>query len=54
VVKITSMPTILPNVVGSYDELYNDDLRIDVTVYYSKSNLLTKRIHVVDFIRARQ
>ena len=52
-VKITSIPSILPNVPGSYDELYNDDLRIEVTISYSKTNLLIKKVKTVDFIRAR-
>lgn len=54
VVKVTSIPSIVPNIPGSYDELYNDDLRIEVTVSYSKSNMLTKRVKAIDFIRARQ
>jgi type II secretory pathway pseudopilin PulG len=52
-VKVTSIPSILPNVSGSYDEMYNDDLRIEVTVSYSRSNFLTKKVKAVDFIRAR-
>lgn len=55
VVKVTSIPAIAPApALGvTYDEIYNDDLRIEVEVSYSKSNSLTKKIKVVDFIRAR-
>lgn len=53
VVKVTSIPTIQPNIPGSYDEIYNDDLRIVVEVSYSKSNSLTKKVSSVDFMRAR-
>jgi type II secretory pathway pseudopilin PulG len=52
-VKITSVPSILPNVSGSYDEMYNDDLRVEVIVSYSTTNFLTKKVKAVDFIRAR-
>ena len=55
VVKITSIPAILPSpALGTtYDEIYNDDLRIEVEVSYSKANLITKKVKAVDFIRAR-
>ena len=49
VVKVTSILSI----TGAYDQLYNDDLRIEVTVSYSKINLLTKKVKAIDFIRAR-
>jgi hypothetical protein len=53
VIKVTSIPSVVPSVPGSYDELYNDDLRIEVEVSYSRSNGIIKKTKSVDFIRAR-
>ncbi len=49
VIKVTS----IPSVNDPYDSMYNDDLRVEVEVSYSKINLFTKKIKTVDFIRAR-
>ncbi len=47
-VKITSLPTF-----SGSDEVYNDDLRVTVTVSFLKPNGFKRTIKVTDFLHAR-
>lgn len=50
IVTLTSIPATS---ASTYDINYNDDLRVSVTVSYTRPNGFIKSVTVVDFIRSR-
>jgi hypothetical protein len=49
-IKMTSIPAVSTN---AYDTMYNDDVRVEVTVTYARPTGIIKKVKVIDFIRAR-